>query len=199
MRERRFSLILAAVLLIVTMVFMFGCAKKTNVIQPQEKQVAPEQKGESDAEKAAKEKALREAELREQERQRAEQAARQKSEQESAAEKVGAGLEFIYFDYDQYAIKPEARSTLNKIADKMKAAPGLTILIEGNCDERGTVEYNIALGERRANAAMKYLTDLGINMSRISTLSNGKEKPVDPGHDEAAWGKNRNAHFLMKK
>jgi len=71
-------------------------------------------------------------------------------------------------------------------------------LIEGHCDERGSAEYNLALGQKRADAAMKYLTSLGINANRISTISYGKEKPLDTGSNEAAWAKNRRAHFVLK-
>ena len=73
----------------------------------------------------------------------------------------------------------------------------MKIQIEGHCDERGTVEYNLALGERRANSAKRYLTSLGIPENRISTISYGKERPLDPGHNEEAWTKNRRAHFVI--
>jgi peptidoglycan-associated lipoprotein len=109
-----------------------------------------------------------------------------------------AGFDYIYFDFDKFNIKPGARENLRKLADWMNGNAGSNILIEGNCDERGTVEYNLALGERRATSAMKYLTNLGIVKNRISTISYGKERPVDPGHDEAAWAKNRRDDFTVK-
>ena len=152
---------------------------------------------ESDAAKAAREKAMREAELREQERQRA---ARERA---AAAETKGlspiAAFEYIYFDFDKYNVKPEGRETLRKVADWMNAHSSYNLLIEGNCDERGTIEYNLALGEKRAASAMKYLANLGVNKKKMSTISYGKERPVDPGHNEAAWAKNRNDHFAVKK
>lgn len=89
--------------------------------------------------------------------------------------------------------------SLNKIAERLKKNESYTIKIEGNCDERGTTEYNLALGNRRANAAMNYLVNLGIKKERIKTVSYGKEKPLDPGHDEAAWAKNRRDHFVVIK
>lgn len=106
--------------------------------------------------------------------------------------------EKIFFDFDRADLKPEAREMLQKKADWLKANPAAAILIEGNCDERGTVEYNLALGERRANGAKQFLVDLGIDAGRISTVSYGEEKPVDPGHDEAAWAKNRKDDFKVQ-
>jgi peptidoglycan-associated lipoprotein len=103
----------------------------------------------------------------------------------------------IYFDFDKYDLKPEAQDTLNQDATLLKANPNITIQITGNCDERGTVEYNLALGERRAKAAQDFLVSLGIEKERTSTISYGKEKPIEPGHDEEAWSKNRNDQFVI--
>jgi peptidoglycan-associated lipoprotein len=105
----------------------------------------------------------------------------------------------IYFDFDNYDLKPEAQETLNQDAAFLKANPDITIQISGNCDERGTVEYNLALGERRAKAAQDYLVSMGITKERLSVISYGKEKPIDPGHDEEAWAKNRNDQFVIMK
>ncbi len=100
----------------------------------------------------------------------------------------------IYFDFDKYNIRPGDAETLNKNYEYLKAHPG-KVRIEGNCDERGTVEYNLALGQKRADAAKSYLTNLGADSGSLETVSYGKEKPVDPGHDEAAWAKNRRDNF----
>jgi peptidoglycan-associated lipoprotein len=105
--------------------------------------------------------------------------------------------ERIYFDFDKSVLKLEAQALLKKKAEWLKANPNSKLLIEGNCDERGTAEYNLALGERRAAAAQSYIVALGIPASRIKTVSYGKEFPFDPGHDEAAWAKNRRAHFVI--
>ena len=102
----------------------------------------------------------------------------------------------IYFDFDKYNLKPEAKTRLAANAAALQENGEITVLIEGHCDERGTVEYNLALGERRANAARQYMVDLGIDAGRIRTISYGEERPVDPGHDEAAWAKNRRADFI---
>lgn len=101
----------------------------------------------------------------------------------------------IHFDFDKSFIKNEDRPVLRNIATFMTRHPNVRLRVEGNCDERGTSEYNMALGERRAESARKYIADLGIPASRISTISFGKEKPLDSGHDEAAWAKNRRDHF----
>lgn len=99
----------------------------------------------------------------------------------------------VFFDFDKYNLKPEARETLERQAAWMNNNPGLTVIIEGHCDERGTREYNLALGERRANAARDYLLALGINPNRVSTISYGKERPAVAGSNETAWAQNRRA------
>jgi peptidoglycan-associated lipoprotein len=103
----------------------------------------------------------------------------------------------IHFDFDKYDLTPEDIEILNSKASFLKAHPDLKIQIEGNCDERGTIEYNIALGDRRAKAAQNFLVEVGIDKERISTISYGKEKPLDPGNNEEAWAKNRRDHFVI--
>ncbi len=107
-------------------------------------------------------------------------------------------LQDVFFDLDSEVLKPEARAGLDADAKLLRDHPDAQITIEGHCDERGTVEYNLALGERRANAARDYLVNAGIDASRIQTISYGKERPFDPGHTEAAWAKNRRAHFVLR-
>lgn len=104
----------------------------------------------------------------------------------------------IHFDFDKSFIREDAKPVLTRIAEHMKGAPSAMLLIEGHCDERGTPEYNLALGERRAEAAKRYLVSLGVREGAISTVSFGEEKPLDPGHDEEAWAQNRRAHFVLK-
>jgi peptidoglycan-associated lipoprotein len=103
----------------------------------------------------------------------------------------------VPFEYDKYDLSPRGREILADKAYFLKKYPGSKVLIEGHCDERGTSEYNLALGERRANSAKQYLVHLGIAEGRISTISYGKERPLDPGHNEAAWSRNRRAHFVI--
>ncbi len=107
-------------------------------------------------------------------------------------------LENIHFDFDKSFIRNDAKPVLEKVAAHMKENPGAKLLIEGHCDERGTSEYNIALGQRRADSTRKYLTNLGVDAGRLSTISYGEEKPADPGHNEAAWAKNRRAVFVIR-
>jgi peptidoglycan-associated lipoprotein len=103
----------------------------------------------------------------------------------------------IYFDFDKYSLQSEAKDVLKQKAEFLKTHSNITIQIEGHCDERGTTEYNLALGERRAKVAQDYMVSLGVAKERISTISYGEEKPVDPGHNEEAWSKNRRDHFVI--
>jgi len=102
----------------------------------------------------------------------------------------------IHFDFDQADIKPEDQASLDQKAALLKANPQLTIQIAGNCDNRGSVEYNLALGNRRAAAAQRYLINKGVPASQITIVSYGEERPVDPANTEAAWAMNRNAQFV---
>ncbi|MEO5335651.1 MAG: peptidoglycan-associated lipoprotein Pal [Magnetospirillum sp. WYHS-4] len=97
----------------------------------------------------------------------------------------------VFFDYDKFSLKADARATLEKQAAWLKKFPAVTLSVEGHCDERGTREYNLALGERRANAARDYLVSLGVSKDRVKTISYGKERPVAMGSNEAAWAQNR--------
>lgn len=109
----------------------------------------------------------------------------------------GQGLQTVYFDYDKYTIRSDARGSLKANASWLKSNPGATIQVEGHCDERGTIEYNLALGERRANAAKNYLVRMGIDSSRLSTISYGEERPSATGSEESAWSQNRRAEFVV--
>jgi peptidoglycan-associated lipoprotein len=103
----------------------------------------------------------------------------------------------IYFAYNGYTLSEEARKTLQQKAEFLKKYPKAKVTVEGHCDERGTSEYNLALGERRATTAYQYLAQLGISKSNLTMISFGKERPLASGHDEASWGKNRRAHFAL--
>ena len=107
-------------------------------------------------------------------------------------------LRDIFFDFDRFTIRGEARSILEANTEYLKANKDSKILIQGHCDERGTSEYNMALGERRAQSAKKYLIDMGIDPSRISTVSYGREKPFCTDHNEECWQENRRAYFAIK-
>lgn len=105
--------------------------------------------------------------------------------------------ENINFDFDKSELKPEARAILVKKAEWLRNHEEFSVRIEGHCDERGTNEYNLALGERRANSAWKFLNALGISGSRMTTISYGEERPADPAHNETAWAQNRRDEFKL--
>ncbi len=105
--------------------------------------------------------------------------------------------EDIYFEFDKSTLTPMAQDNLLRKAEWLRENPNSMITIEGHCDERGTNEYNLALGDRRAESTKAFLTDLGIDPSRLTTISYGEERPVDPRSNEEAWAKNRRAHFVI--
>ncbi len=107
-------------------------------------------------------------------------------------------LETIYFEFDDSSLRPDAKAALRASAGNLKQNPNVRIEIQGNCDNRGTNEYNLALGNRRAESARRYLMDLGINRSRIGTVSLGEERPAVRGNNEVAWAKNRRDEFVIR-
>ena len=107
-------------------------------------------------------------------------------------------LRDIHFDFDSAVIKPQDIPYLESLAEFLQNHPDYKLIIEGHCDERGSEMYNLALGQRRADAVKKFLVNLGINPDRIQTISYGEEKPVDPRHCEEAWAKNRRCHFIIE-
>jgi peptidoglycan-associated lipoprotein len=107
-------------------------------------------------------------------------------------------LQDAFFDFDDASLRPDAKAALENDAKYMEQNSSASVIIEGHCDERGSVEYNLALGERRARSAMEYLMSYGIASSRMTTISYGKERPFATGHDETAWAQNRRAHFVAK-
>ena len=105
----------------------------------------------------------------------------------------------VYFDFDKADVRSDMQDVLNKKAAILRANPNVTLRIDGHADERGTVEYNLALSLRRANAVRDYMTGFGVDVSRLEVAGFGEEKPVDPGHDESAWSKNRRAEFQITR
>jgi len=189
-----------------------GCPKKTvvkeepSVKRAEELVVEKEKAAKLEAEKAAKEKEAKEKELARIREEEAKKAREKEFEKSLVAKKEpGIGgevlesklLKDIHFDFDKYGIRPEDAEILKGNTALLMKHPTVKIQIEGHCDERGTNEYNLALGERRANSAKKYLTSLGMPADRISTISYGEEKPLDLGHNEEAWAKNRRGHFIV--
>jgi peptidoglycan-associated lipoprotein len=107
-------------------------------------------------------------------------------------------LETVYFAFDSSELSEAALQTLRANAEWLKAHADVNVVVEGHCDERGTIEYNLALGERRAGSVREYLTSLGLDRARLRIITYGEERPVDPGHSESAWSKNRRAAFLLE-
>lgn len=185
----------------IALFFVSGCAKKAAVrseeAPPQEsaatvKPAAPDKGAVSDEDsrrRAEQEKAAAKAQK--------EAAAREQDSRGAVSVKESYILADVYFAYDKFNLTDEARTIIKKNVDWLNKNKDAKVTVEGHCDERGTAEYNLALGERRANAAAKYMSDMGIDGKRISTISYGFERPIDPGHDEAAWTKNRRAHFSV--
>jgi peptidoglycan-associated lipoprotein len=173
--------VIAILLVMVLALSIVGCGKKKVEVD-------------ADAEREARERAAAEAE-----------AARRAELPEREVEPVvpvrpeDIRLDNIYFEFDKYDLRPEAKTTLSANARTMMEHAGFNIIIEGHCDERGTEEYNLALGEKRALAARDYLSGFGIAKDRISVISYGEEKPVDPRHNEEAWAKNRRAQVVVTK
>ena len=159
------------------------------------------------SEEEARRQAEEEARRREMERQAAIQEESIQDERLSESEKIERTRiekdmfenDDVHFEFDSARLSMEAQDTLRQKAQWLKANPRAKVIIEGHCDERGTTEYNLALGDRRAFSAKSFLVDLGIADSRLTTVSYGEERPLDSGADEDAWAKNRRAHFVIKE
>ena len=196
------------ILILCVGLIMMGCPKKT-VVKEEPSVKKSEEAARLEAERAAKEGETKEARERELAKVKEEEAKkeREKELEKSLVAKKTPGIEGevfessllkdIHFDFDRYDIRPGDAEILKGNAALLTKYPKVKIQIEGHCDERGTVEYNLALGERRANSAKKYLISLGIASDRISAISYGKERPLDPGHNEETWAKNRRAHPVI--
>jgi peptidoglycan-associated lipoprotein len=127
------------------------------------------------------------------------QAQAQVARETVAAKEAERSLEKVFFDFDSFALSQGSRDTLYNNAEYLLKRYNGAVKLEGHCDERGSDEYNLALGEKRAKSALNYLVTLGVPSERLTVISYGKEKPADPGHDEAAWAKNRRVEFVITK
>ncbi|MDD5712868.1 MAG: peptidoglycan-associated lipoprotein Pal [Smithellaceae bacterium] len=165
--------------------------------QAEKERLAKEQARQAELDQiTAEEKAERER-LRK-EREQREQVAQQAAVSKSTLVKDEAALADIHFDFDEYSIRADARDALQRDAEWLMKHPFVRLTIEGHCDEWGTNEYNMALGERRAAEVMRYLAGLGVDEQKMRTISYGEERPLDPGHNEEAWAKNRRARFVVE-
>ena len=185
--------IVVLVLILCVGLLLTGCPKKTVVKEePSMKKVEEPM---AEREKAAK---LESEETKKAKEQEFEKSLVAKKEPGIAGEVFESSLlKDIHFDFDKYDIRPRDAEILKENAALLMKYPKVKIQVEGHCDERGTNEYNLALGERRANAAKKYLLSLGITTDQISSISYGEEKPLETGHNEEAWAKNRRGHFII--
>ena len=175
-----------------------ACAKK---------KISSEPTAAATTDEEARRRAEEEAQQRELDRQKA--LKEEELGEESLSEKMAAQRtetaktvfenEDVHFEFDSIRLTPTAQEILTKKAMWLRANPGATVKIEGHCDNRGTNEYNLALGEGRAQSAKAFLVDLGIDPSRLTTISYGEERPIDRAQTEAAWAKNRRAHFVIEE
>jgi peptidoglycan-associated lipoprotein len=178
------------VLIFLLIVFALGCAKK-QIKTTEEAPAVKEQK--TAEERVTPKKDIVEDQL---------YTAKKDGDIASETEKITAEEAIsrdVLFDYDQYDIRSDARPILDSVAAWMNSHKGTSITIEGHCDDRGTNEYNLALGEKRAKAAREYLSLLGVSSGRISIMTYGEERPVCTQSDEECWQKNRRAHFVLIK
>ena len=175
------------ILIVLLMIFAVGCAKKY-VTAPQEPAAQKETVKKETVEPVKKEAVKEIVEPKEAKLQESDVIA--KTEESSV-------LKDVLFDYDKYNIRDDARPVLDAVSSFLKNNAAVNVVIEGHCDERGTNEYNLALGEKRAKAAKDYLTSLGVLPSRLSIMTYGEEKPLCTEQNEACWQKNRRAHFAV--
>ena len=188
--------ILGALMLAILLVLPVSCAKKkvTMEAEPMEEERAVE-------DTAAQQAAEAEAARREAEMAKMSEADRQRAEAAMMAEEARMRAfveENIHFDFDKYVLTPKAMMILDEKASYLREHPAVRVLIEGYCDERGTQEYNLALGDRRANSAKNYLVKSGVAESRITTISYGEEQPLCTEHTESCWWKNRRDQFQVR-
>ncbi|MCU0613633.1 MAG: peptidoglycan-associated lipoprotein Pal [Desulfobacterales bacterium] len=194
--KKRISMVLFLLIVMPALIMTVGCSKKQ--VQPDVSLIGTD----ADQYDAARQRALAEEEAGrralEEQRLREEQRLMEEQRKQGMSQQPQVIDEDVYFDFDQSMIRPDAQEVLRKKAEFLRENSMVSVVIEGHCDERGTAEYNLALGERRALAAKAFLMDLGISSSRLSTISYGEERPIDPRSNEEAWARNRRAHFVLQ-
>ena len=197
---KRKWIVLAMLFILPAMLFTVSCAKKTVVAEPSMTDTSAADDAARQAE-LDKQKALERQKQLEEERLAAERAAQLKNDAMTRDLMMAKNRflnENVYFDFDDASLDYQAQELLKQKAMWLRDNPGANVVIEGHCDERGTNAYNLALGERRADSAKTFLVNLGIAGTRLTTISYGEEKPVDMGHNEEAWAKNRRAAFVLE-
>lgn len=191
---KKFWVGLALVLIVPGLMFATSCAKKKIESEPGVVTIEeePVTEGVTADDERARRRALEEQRISEERLREQAKARRERAELEEFQN------EHIYFEFDKSRLLPESKEILRNKAKWLMAHPDVSVIIEGHCDERGTSEYNMALGDRRAQSAKSYLVDLGIGSRRLMTISYGEERPLDPSHNEMAWAKNRRDQFVIE-
>ena len=195
-----FQLLRITVIVFLATILLAGCGRQAGSVAPEPPAdtAAPAEEAEAEADDAG---ALSEEDMLTERAMVAEEQARQAEAMREAEMAKMAKAAFVnedvHFAFDSFLLDAEAERILEQKAAWLQDNADASVQIEGHCDERGTSAYNLALGERRANAVQQYLTVLGVDVDRLSTISYGEEQPLDPGHDEAAWSRNRRAHFVL--
>jgi peptidoglycan-associated lipoprotein len=189
--RKKLWIILALIVVIPGLLFTVSCAKKTvkddAAMQQEEEARMKAQEAEQTKQREEEQRRMSEEEMRQQEMKR-----------QMMAAKSRFLNEHIHFEFDRSNLLPEAQEILKWKAQYLRENSGAYVTIEGHCDERGTNEYNLALGDRRANSAKSFLMDLGVAESRLTTISYGEERPIDPRSSQEAWAKNRRAQFTFE-
>jgi peptidoglycan-associated lipoprotein len=196
-------MIVALVFIIPGLMVTASCSKKK--IKPDEvigaQDMTPRQTpATSERDRQARQQAIEEERLRQErlKKEQEERIGREQASRDVVSERQSFVEEDVYFAYDSAALSMEAQSVLREKAEWLRVNPNISVIIEGHCDERGTNAYNMALGDRRAESAKSFLVNLGVSPSRLTTISYGEERPLDPGHNDFAWSKNRRAHFVLE-
>jgi peptidoglycan-associated lipoprotein len=182
-----------ALALMALVVFSFAACTKSKISSEPSTTTSAEDEARKRAEEEARQKALAEENLRE------EGLSEQQAKERIESERSMFENDDIYYEFDSVRLSPEAQEILTQKAAWLRKNPRARITIEGHCDDRGTNEYNLALGEGRAQSASAYLVDLGIKESRLTTISYGEERPIATGQNEETWARNRRAHFVIEE
>lgn len=196
--RKKIWIILALLLVVPGLLFTVSCAKKKVVAEPSLAEMPGDEAERLAAERAKQEELAARQRAFEEDRLMEQRARAQAEEGETSAARSSFLNEDIYFDFDSSILRSDAQDILRKKAEFLQTYPGVSIVVEGHCDERGTSEYNLALGDRRAESVKNFLVNLGISPSRLTTVSYGEERPANPAQNEDAWAQNRRASFVIR-
>ena len=182
-----------ALALLVPVIFSFAACTKSKISSQPSTTISAEEEARKRAEEEARQKSLREENLKE------ESLSEQQTQERMETERSMFENEDIYFEFDSIRLAPGAQEILTQKAAWLRKNRNAKVTIEGHCDDRGTNEYNLALGEGRAQSARAFLVDLGVKESKLIAISYGEERPVDRGQNEESWARNRRAHFVIEE